>query len=70
MNQMKYKGYVTKIDYSEEDDVLFGLLLGIKDSVSFDGKSIQEFRKAFHEAVDDYLDICNRYNKKPEVPSN
>jgi predicted HicB family RNase H-like nuclease len=66
MNTMDYKGYSARIQYSDEDEVLFGAILGINDLVTFEGNSIEEMKKSFHDAVDDYLDMCSRYNKKPE----
>lgn len=65
---MEYKGYFTKVEYSAEDEVLFGTLLGINDSISFEGESISELKSAFYESVDDYLDMCSRYGKEPEKP--
>ncbi len=58
-----YKNYFTKIKYSAEDNVLFGKIEGIKDSVSFHGDSSEEVSRAFHEAVDDYIEFCEKNNK-------
>lgn len=63
---MKYRGYYTKVQYSDEDRVLFGVIEGIDDSISFEGESVQELENAFHEAVEDYLDICKRMGKEPQ----
>ncbi len=35
MNMMKYKGYVARIEFDEEDRILVGHLAGIKDIVGF-----------------------------------
>lgn len=67
MNSMlEYKGYNAKIDFSSEDDIFFGSIFGIEDNISFEGSSVQELKTAFIEAVDDYLDMCNRLGKQPE----
>lgn len=63
---MDYKGYFTKIEYSKKDNVLFGCIQGIEDKILFEGKSIEEFEQAFHESVDDYLELCAEYGKEPE----
>jgi predicted HicB family RNase H-like nuclease len=65
-NLMEYKDYSAKIEYSSEDDRFFGTILGIADSVSFEGEDVHSLKKAFEEAVDDYLDLCARTGKKPE----
>lgn len=63
---MEYKGYFTKIEYSKKDNVLFGSIQGIDDRVLFEGESLRQFEQAFHEAVDDYLELCAEVGKEPE----
>lgn len=68
MNVMKYKGYTGTIEYSEEDDCLFGKLLGINDSISYDGESVKELRENFQGMLDFYLDSCKEAGKEPNKP--
>lgn len=63
---LQYKDYYGAVHYSSEDDVFFGKILGINDLVSFEGTSVKELKKAFQEAVDDYLETCKELNKIPE----
>ena len=63
---MEYKSYYAKIEYCAEDEVFFGLIEGINDVISFEGTGIEDLKTAFHEAVEDYLDTCQRYGKKPQ----
>jgi len=63
---MEYKGYHAKPEYSAEDNLFIGEIVGIKDSISFHGKSIKEIEDSFREAVDDYLDLCKQIGKTPE----
>ena len=65
---MTYNGYAGTVEYSEEDDVLFGRLIGIDDIITYEGESIQELRGAFQEAVDDYLEHCRQIGKAPDKP--
>lgn len=65
---MKYRGYVGSVDFSEEDDVLFGKLMGIRSLVMYEGRTAKELVTDFHEAVDDYLLTCEREGVAPEVP--
>ena len=67
-NTMTYNGYAGTVEYSEDDDVLFGRLTGIDDIITYEGESIRELREAFTEAVDDYLEHCRQTGKKPEKP--
>jgi len=34
--------------------------------VSFEGRSIDELKEAFKEAVDDYIEYCKKIGKEPE----
>jgi predicted HicB family RNase H-like nuclease len=62
---LEYKGYYASVHFSAEDDVFYGKLLGIEDLVDFEGTSVKEIKKAFHEAVDDYLETCKSIGKEP-----
>ncbi|MBV7336345.1 type II toxin-antitoxin system HicB family antitoxin [Chloroflexi bacterium TSY] len=66
MKPMSYKGYAAHIEYSEEDGCLIGHIAGIQDVVGFHGDSVVELRAAFEEAVDDYLETCERLNRSPQ----
>ncbi|MCI8652389.1 MAG: type II toxin-antitoxin system HicB family antitoxin [Angelakisella sp.] len=67
-NCLKYKGYLTVIEFSAEDKLLFGKIEGIGDLVNFFGENASEIEQAFHQAVDDYLDFCREVGKEPEKP--
>jgi len=63
MNEMNYNGYVGHGDYSAEDGLFVGRIAEIKDVVGFHGESINELRKAFEEAVTDYLEACAKLGR-------
>jgi predicted HicB family RNase H-like nuclease len=65
MNTLNYKNFIGTFNYIEEEDILHGKIEGIKDLVTFEGKSIEEIKKAFTEAVDDYLELCKEIGKDP-----
>ncbi len=62
---MIYKGYIGLVHFSAEDEVFHGKIDAINDLIMFDGKSVQELKKAFHEAVDDYLETCKKMHREP-----
>ena len=66
MNTMMYKGYAARIEYSDEDGCFVGHIAGIQDVVGFHGESVIELRSAFEEAVDDYLETCEKLNRSPQ----
>ncbi|MBD8663835.1 type II toxin-antitoxin system HicB family antitoxin [Rhizobium sp. CFBP 8752] len=67
-NVMTYKGYSARIDYDDEDGILFGQIAGIRDGVGFHADNVDGLRNAFREAVDDYLETCARIGKDPQKP--
>ncbi|MEZ4679895.1 MAG: type II toxin-antitoxin system HicB family antitoxin [Caldilineaceae bacterium] len=68
MNMMTYQGYAARIEYSDEDGCFVGHIAGIRDVVGFHGESVAELRHAFTEAVDDYLETCERLGRTPQKP--
>lgn len=67
-NMMEYKGYLGSVEYSEEDNCLFGKIQGIRGLISYEGESLKELKEAFCFMVDDYLKSCKDNGKKPEKP--
>ena len=66
---MTCKGYAARIEYSSEEDGCFvGHLAGIRDIVGFDGKTVAQLKKRFHEAVDDYLWGYEQLGTLPNKP--
>jgi predicted HicB family RNase H-like nuclease len=63
---MEYKGYRGAVRYSAEDRLLHGRILGIEDVVNFEGADVEKLEKAFHEAVDDYLELCESLGRDPD----
>jgi len=63
---LEYKGYYAKVEYSPEDNVLFGKIEGINDLVTFESVSAEEIRSEFQDAVDDYLEFCERIGQAPD----
>ena len=68
MNTMRHKGYAARIEYSDDDSCFIGHVAGIQDVVGFHGESVAELREAFQEAVDDYLETCEKLNRSPQKP--
>jgi predicted HicB family RNase H-like nuclease len=68
MNTLSYKGYTAKIEFDPDDNILFGNIIGIRDTVGFHGESVAELKDAFHEAVDFYFDSCKKAGREPNKP--
>jgi predicted HicB family RNase H-like nuclease len=68
MRHLEYKGYTGSIEYSKEDNLLYGKVLGIKGLISFEGKTGHELEDDFKEAIDAYLSDCKSDGIAPEKP--
>lgn len=68
MKYLEYKGFVGSIEYSSEDNLLFGKVLGIKRLISYEGETGKSLEEDFHSAVDAYLAVCQEEGKSPEKP--
>ena len=69
MGYLKYKGYTGSVEYSEEDQCLFGKVQGLaKDSIKYEGTTVEELTADFQGAVDDYLALCDEKGIEPRKP--
>lgn len=66
-NTIQYKGYVGSIEFSEEDGIFYGKVMGIRSLISYEGESAKELLDDFHGAVDTYLEECRVQGKEPET---
>lgn len=55
-NTMEYKGCVGSVEFSEEDALFFGKVLGVRALISYEGENARDLVEDFHSAVDDYLE--------------
>lgn len=67
---LKYKGYSARPEYSAEDRIFYGVVLGINDLVDFQSENAKDLENEFRQAVDEYLAFCAEIGKKPEKEYN
>ncbi len=67
-NMLVYYGYLGPILCIEEDETIHGRLEFIRDLVTFQGKNAKSLKRAFRDAVDDYLRLCEEQGRQPDVP--
>jgi predicted HicB family RNase H-like nuclease len=59
-----YKDFIATVHFNADDEVFFGKIEGINDLITFEGKSVLEIKKAFHESVDEYILLCKKAGKE------
>ena len=68
MKHLNYSGYAGSIEYSMEDNLLYGKVLGIRGLISYEGLTGKELETDFMQAVDEYLSDCKASGETPEKP--
>lgn len=53
---LTYKGFVGSTEWSKDDNCYFGEVLDIKDGILYEGNTLEELEKDFHDAIDFYLE--------------
>ena len=67
-NCLEYKGYLGSTDFDDDGPVFVGKLLFIRDVITYSAETAAGLVKAFHEAVDDYLETCEELGDTPDTP--
>jgi predicted HicB family RNase H-like nuclease len=66
---MEYRGYTGSVEFSREDRKLFGRVTHLgRHLVDYEGNSVDELEKDFHDAIDFYLEFCAEENIPPVTP--
>jgi predicted HicB family RNase H-like nuclease len=65
---MTYKGYIGVARFDDEANVIRGQVVNTRDTITFQGKSVDEAKAAFRDSVDDYLEFCESSGEAPEKP--
>jgi len=68
MKNLDYEGYTGSIEYSAEDDLLYGKVLGIRGLISYEGKSGKDLEDDFKVAINSYLASCQEASIPAEKP--
>jgi predicted HicB family RNase H-like nuclease len=68
MKHLEYEGYTGTIEYSKEDELLYGQVVGTKSILSYEGSTGTELEADFKGVIDEYLKDCKESDIKPEKP--
>lgn len=68
MTTMTYKSYEAIVEFDEGADIFHGEVSNLRHVVTFQGRSVDELKRAFAESVDDYLAFCKARGEEPEKP--
>lgn len=63
---MKYKGFFGRVEYDDEAKIFHGEIVGLKDIITFQGKTVEELERSFQDSIEVYLSFCKERGEKPE----
>ena len=67
---LEYRGYLGTVEYSAEDNLLCGEVVGImKGLIMYHGQTLDCLKNDFEDAVDHYLSCCDEEGRAPMRPS-
>ncbi|GAG53113.1 unnamed protein product, partial [marine sediment metagenome] len=55
---IEYKGYTGVFEFDPTIDAFHGRVVGLRDVVTFQGRSLDELRREMAGSVEDYLEFC------------
>lgn len=67
-DMMNYKNYYGSVHYNDDDQVFHGKVEFIRALINYEGEDVKGLKKAFEDAVDDYLEMCKEDGIEPEKP--
>lgn len=65
---MTHKGYKGSVRFDDEGEIFHGEVVGLRDVVTFQGRTVDELKRAFQDSVDDYLEFCASRGEEPDKP--
>lgn len=65
---MQYHGYLARVEYDDEAKIFHGEVINTRDVITFQGKSVDELKKAFEASVKDCLAFCRERGEEPDKP--
>lgn len=65
-----YKGYTGKVEHDKKGNIYTGEVIGLRDVITFQGKTTKELESSFRDSIDFYLEMCQRDNIQPERPDS
>lgn len=57
-NTITYKGFTARVEYSADDSVFVGRVIGVEDIIAFDGSTVDELKKEMGKMIEFHLEVC------------
>ena len=69
MDYLEYKGYKGSVEYSRQDNCLYGKVLGLSsDMIMYEGETLADLEADFRNGIDSYIEGCLLDGRQPRKP--
>jgi predicted HicB family RNase H-like nuclease len=69
MKTLKHKGYKGSVEYSSDDNCLYGKVLGMNSNlITYEGSTVEELKADFETGIDTYIESCMERGNQPQKP--
>jgi predicted HicB family RNase H-like nuclease len=65
---MTYKGYIGNVEFDEFENTLHGAVVNTRDTITFQGRTVAETKKALKDSIEEYLAVCAEKGLNPNKP--
>ncbi len=65
---LEHKGYRGHVEFDAQAGIFQGEILDTRDVITFQGKTVNEIKRAFRDSVEDYLEFCAERGEEPDKP--
>jgi PTH2 family peptidyl-tRNA hydrolase len=62
-NTISYKGFIGSVEIRLETNILWGKVLDIPDSITYQGTTVLEIKKDFEDQIDDFIAVCQEFDR-------
>ena len=69
MGTLKHKGYTGSVEYSSDDNCLYGKVLGMNSNlITYEGSTVEVLKADFESGIDIYTESCMERGIQPQKP--
>jgi predicted HicB family RNase H-like nuclease len=65
---LTYNNYSGIVEYDADGKIFTGEVIGLKDVITFQGRTADELERSFRESIDFYLELCAKDGIHPDRP--
>ena len=68
VEMLHYKNYAGIVEFDAHGKIFIGEVVGLRDMITFQGRTPEELERSFQESIDFYLEMCARDGVPPDRP--